>query len=100
MNQQKYRLFYFAVFLAALLNLQIFAQQTDIKTYLAQRLAGIKLKDGDKTLKKGISLDEICDLNEPVANRVFREYGAMFVGKDEIFAGFRLVNDDNKIKFF
>ena len=100
MNQQKHRFFYFAIILAVLLNLQIFAQQTDIKTYLAQRLAGIQLKDGNKTIKKGISLDEICDLNDPVANRIFREYGAMFVGKDAVFAGFRLVQDDNGIKFF
>jgi len=97
---RKYRFFYSAIVFAILLNNQIFAQQTDIKTYLAQKLAGIQLKDGNKTIKKGISLSEICDLNDPVANRVFREYGAMFVGKDDIFAGFRLINNDNKIKFF
>src|SRR5215203_6386121 len=84
----------------ALSSVQIFAQQNDIKTVLAQRLAKIQLKDGGKTIKKGISLDEICDLNDPVANRVFREYGAMFVGKDDIFAGFRLIKDDTRIKFF
>ncbi len=84
----------------ALSSVQIFAQQNDIKTVLAQRLAKIQLKDGGRTIKKGISLDEICDLNDPVANRVFREYGAMFVGKDEIFAGFRLIQGDDKIKFF
>ena len=97
---RKYRFFYSAIVFAILLNNQIFAQQTDIKTYLAQKLAGIQLKDGNKTIKKGISLSEICDLNDPVANRVFREYGAMFVGKDDVFAGFRLINNDNKIKFF
>ncbi len=88
-----------AIVFAFLLNHQIYAQ-TGIKTYLAQKLAGIHLKDGGKTIKKGISLDEICDLSDPVANRVFREYGAMFVGKDDIFAGFRLIRTDDKIKFF
>ena len=88
-----------AILLTILFNFQIFAQ-TNIKTYLAQKLAGIQLKDGNKTIKKGISLDEICDLSDPFANRVFREYGAMFVGKDDIFAGFRLINNDDQIKFF
>ncbi len=100
MYYQKTRFFYFAFFLVILLNASISAQQTDIETFLAQKLAGIQLKDGNKILKKGISLGEICDLNEPVANRVFREYGAMFVGKDDIYAGFRLINNDNQVKFF
>ena len=100
MFYQKIRIFYFAVVFVILLNGQIFAQRNDIKTVLAQKLAKIQLKDGSKTIKKGISFDEICDLNDSVANRVFKEYGAMFVGKDEIFAGFRLIKDDNKIKFF
>jgi hypothetical protein len=100
MFYQKYRFFYFAFIFLIFLNSQIFAQQKDIKTYLAQKLAEVKLKDGNKTLKNGISLNEICDLNDSVANRVFREYGAMFVGKDAIFAGFRLTNKDDKINFF
>jgi hypothetical protein len=100
MYLQNYRFFCVAFVFIILLNSQILAQQTDIKTYLAQKLAGIQLRDGNKTIKKGISLDEICDLNDPVANRVFREYGAMFVGKDDVFAGFRLINNDNGIKFF
>ena len=83
-----------------LLSGQSFGQQNDIKTVLAQKLAKIKLMDGKKTLKDGISFSEICDLNDAVANRVFREYGAMFVGKDDVFAGFRLVNEGNQIKFF
>jgi len=97
---KKYLYFYAAFVFIILLNSQSFAQQNDIKTVLAQKLAKIKLMDGKKTLKNGISLSEICDLNETVANRVFREYGAMFVGKDDVFAGFRLINEGNKIKFF
>jgi hypothetical protein len=97
---QKYRFFFIAFVFIILPGSRISAQPTDIKTYLAQRLAEYQLKDGSKTLKKGISLDEICDLNDSVANRVFREYGAMFVGKEAIFAGFRLVNNDNRIRFF
>jgi hypothetical protein len=100
MFYQKIRIFYIAVIFVILLSGQIFAQRNDIKTVLAQKLAKIQLKDGGKTIKKGISLDEICDLNDSLANRVFKEYGAMFVGKDEIFAGFRLINEDQKIKFF
>ena len=94
-----YRFTCFAVIAAFLLCCQVKAQ-TGIKTFLARKLAGIQLKDGGKTIKKGISLDEICDLSDPVANRVFRDYGAMFVGKDDIFAGFRLIRDDEKIRFF
>jgi hypothetical protein len=100
MFYQKFRFSYLVCVFTLLLHQQIFAQQNDIKTVLAQKLAGIHLKDGNKTIKKGISFDEICDLNDPVANRVFREYGAMFVGKNDIFAGFRLIKDDNQIKFF
>jgi hypothetical protein len=100
MFYQKFRILYLVLVFTILLGNQMFAQQNDIKTVLAQRLAKVHLKDGGKTLKKGISLDEICDLNDSVASRVFREYGAMFVGRDEIFAGFRLINDDNRIKFF
>ena len=96
----KIRFFFFAFVFVVLFNGSVFAQSADIETYLAQKLAGIKLMDGSKVLKNGISLDEICDLNDSVANRVFREYGAMFVGKDEVFAGFRLTNQNNKIKFF
>ncbi|HVE56646.1 MAG TPA: hypothetical protein VNB22_07450 [Pyrinomonadaceae bacterium] len=97
---KRYLYFYAAFVFIISLNGQSFAQQNDIKTVLAQKLAKIKLMDGKKTLKNGISLSEICDLNEPVANRVFREYGAMFVGKDDVFAGFRLINDGSQIKFF
>ncbi len=99
---KKYLYFYTAFIFAfiTLLNGQSLAQQNDIKTVLAQKLAGIQLKDGNKTLKKGISLSEICDLNDAVASRVFREYGAMFVGKDDVFAGFRLINEGGQIKFF
>ncbi|HEY8561454.1 MAG TPA: hypothetical protein VIL74_13850 [Pyrinomonadaceae bacterium] len=100
MFYRKIRISCFVFALAVSLNYSIAAQATDIKTHLARKLAGIQLKDGGKTIKKGISLSEICDLNEPVANRVFREYGAMFVGRDEVFAGFRLINGDDKIKFF
>ena len=93
---------FFCVVLVSVLlfNASVFAQSVDMETYLAQKLAGVQLMDGSKILKKGISLGEICDLNDPVAKRVFREYGAMFVGKDEIFAGFRLINNNNQIKFF
>lgn len=100
MYYQKKRFFYFAIIFVILFHTSVFAQQIDIETYLAQKLAGIQLKDGNKILKKGISLGEICDLNDPVSKRVFREYGAMFVGKDDVFAGFRLINNDNQIKFF
>lgn len=100
MYYPKPRFFYVALIFVLLLNVSIFAQSVNMETYLAQKLAGIQLKDGNKTLKNGISLGEICDLNDPVANRVFREYGAMFVGKDDVFAGFRLINENNKIKFF
>ena len=101
MFYQNIRFLCFAFIFALFLTSQFSAQQKDIKTVLAQKLAGIQLKDGNKTIKKGISFDEICDLNDPVANRVFREYGAMFIGRDDIFAGFRLIrDDDNKIKFF
>ncbi len=100
MDYLKPRFFYFAFLLVILLNGSVYAQSADMETYLAQKLAGIQLMDGGKVLKKGISLDEICNLNDPVAKRVFREYGAMFVGRDEVFAGFRLINENNKIKFF
>jgi hypothetical protein len=82
------------------LNSALYAQQTNIETVLARKLAGYTLKDGKRVLKEKISLYEICDLNDPVAHRVFREYGAMFVGKDDIFAGFRLINRGAQIKFF
>jgi hypothetical protein len=97
---KKYRFFFAAIVFSILLNNQIFAQEKTINTFLAQKLAAIKLKNGNKIIKDGISLGEICDLNDPVANRVFREYGAMFVGKDDVFAGWRLINEGNKIKFF
>ncbi len=99
---KKYLYFYAAFIFVFIISLngQSLAQQSEIKTVLAQKLAGIQLKDGSKTLKKGISLSEICDLNDAVANRVFREYGAMFVGKDDVFAGFRLINEGGQIKFF
>jgi hypothetical protein len=100
MHYQKIRLFFPLIAMTILLSLPVFAQGSDIETHLARKLAGIQLKDGNKTIKKGISISEICDLNDPVANRVFREYGAMFVGEDKVFAGFRLINNDGQIKFF
>jgi hypothetical protein len=88
MCHQKYAFLLLALVLTVFLTSRISAQPTDIETYLAKKLAGITLKDGNKILKEKISLFEICDLNDPVSSRVFREYGAMFVGKDDIFAGF------------
>jgi len=96
----KPRFLFVVIIFVFLLNASVFAQSVDMETYLAQKLAGVQLMDGSKVLKKGISLGEICDLNDPVAKRVFREYGAMFVGRDDIFAGFRLINNNNQIKFF
>jgi len=100
MSFKNYAVLLFAFVLTIFSNQALFAQKADIETYLAKKLAGFQLQDGTKVLKKGISLGEICDLNDPVASRVFREYGAMFVGKDDIFAGFRLINENDRIKFF
>src|SRR5689334_16263407 len=91
---QNNRYFYitFVFIFVILFNCQIFAQQNDIETVLAQKLADkpkTVLENGKRVTKNGIVLSEICDLSDPVASRVFREYGAMFVGKNNVFAEFK-----------
>jgi len=101
MRRKLTSIFFVFVFLNILIP-QISAQQTDIQTVLAQRLATEKktvLENGRREMKRGILLEEICDLSDPVANRVFREYGAMMVGKNNFFAEFKQSITGNQIKF-
>jgi hypothetical protein len=77
-------------------------QQKDIETVLAQRLATERktiLENGKRISTTGIALSEICDLENSVANRVFREYGAMFVGNSRIYADFKQAITGNQIRF-
>lgn len=82
---------------------EVFAQQqNDIETVLAQRLAVQQktvLVNGQRVSKIGVSLNEICDLSDPVSNRIFREYGAMLVGNNNFFAEFKQVITGNQIRF-
>ena len=80
----------------------VFGQTPDIQTVLAKRLALEKrtvLEDGKRVSKTGIALDEICDLSDPVAARVFKEYGAMWVGNGDTFASFKQGITGNSIRF-
>lgn len=72
------------------------AQAVTIETVLSQRLAlkeRLVIVKGKNVTKKGIALSEVCDLADPVSSRVFREYGAMWVGNNDAFAGFKQNSD-------
>ncbi|MBK8811194.1 MAG: hypothetical protein IPN69_10755 [Acidobacteria bacterium] len=78
------------------------AQSENIETVLAQRLALEKktvIENGKRISKTGIALSEICDLSDPVSARVFREYGAMWVSKADVFAAFKQGINGNSIRF-
>lgn len=96
--------FFLIVFFIGIFSLNgaVFAQSKDIETVLAQRLATERktiLDNGKRISTTGIALSEICDLENPVANRVFREYGAMFVGNSKIYADFKQAIAGNQIRF-
>ncbi len=68
------------------------AQAATLETVLAKRLAlkeRLAVVNGKTVTKKGIALSEVCDLGDPVSARVFRDYGAMWVGNNDAFAGYR-----------
>ncbi len=72
------------------------AQTPTIETVLAKRLAlrdRVAIVNGKPVTRKGIALSEICDPSDPVAARVFRDYGAMWVGNNDVFAGFKQTAD-------
>ena len=79
------------MFLVLLVLTTASARAADFQTVLAQKLAKAPktvLMNGRQVKQTGVSLTEICDTSEPVARRVFAEYGAMFVGENNVFAGF------------
>ncbi len=79
-----------------------FGQAPNIETVLAQRLALEKktvLEKGKRISKTGIALGEICDLSDPVAARVFRDYGAMWIGRSNVFAEFKQGINGDSIRF-
>jgi hypothetical protein len=74
----------------------------DFATVLAKKLAKERktvIVNGRQEKRTGISLDEICDLSDPVSKRVFREYGAMFVGDNNAFADFAQAIEGGRIRF-
>lgn len=76
--------------------LSVAAQTPTIETVLAKRLALIDRTvpvNGKEVARKGIALSEICDQSDPVSARVFRDYGAMWVGNNDVFAGFKQKSD-------
>jgi hypothetical protein len=78
------------------------ADKGDFNTVLAKRLAKVKktvIENGRQEQETGVSIGEICDLNDPVANRVYREYGAMFVGDNNVFADFSQAVTGGRIRF-
>jgi len=78
------------------------AQPADIQTVLAQKLAlqnKTVLDKGRRVTKTGIALSEICDLTDPVEERVFREYGAIWIGKNDAFAAFKQAINGDSIRF-
>ena len=66
------------------LKFSIFGQTGDFRTVVEERLAKKEvIRNGKKT--KGIRFSEVCDVdNDPVAERVFRDYGAIFIADDAI----------------
>jgi hypothetical protein len=58
---------------------QVFGQSANFRFVVEERLAKAEvIRNGKKSV--GIRLDEVCDVdNDTVAERVFRDYGAMFV---------------------
>lgn len=88
--------------LAAFAAMAAAAQPETIQTVLAQKLAlqnKTVLDNGRRVTKTGIALSEICDLNDPVEERVFREYGAIWVGNNDAFAAFKQAINGNSIRF-
>ncbi|MEP6903067.1 MAG: hypothetical protein ABJA66_15050, partial [Actinomycetota bacterium] len=80
MNLKKINVLIFIAFSLLFINLlQVYGQTANFRFVLEERLAKAEIfKNGKKTT--GIRLEEVCDVdNDSVADRVFREYGAIFV---------------------
>ena len=78
------------------------ARAADFETVLAQRLSRAPktvLVDGRQVRQTGVAIDEICDTSNPVARRVFSEYGAMFVGRADVFAGYAQALTGGSLRF-
>jgi hypothetical protein len=92
------------LFAMLIFNQQLPAQEksADFETVLAQKLANAPkniLVNDKLQLKTGISISEICDLGDSVSRRVFAEYGAMFIGENNVFAGFTQLRTGSKLRF-
>jgi hypothetical protein len=80
MNYKKITIFLFAFCCLIFINhLKAFGQTANFRFVLEERLAKAEIyKNGKKTT--GIRLDEVCPVDtDSVADRVFRDYGAMFI---------------------
>lgn len=84
----------FPVFVFFIFQSQIFGQTANFRFVVEERLAKAEVMRGNKKAV-GIRLDEVCDVdNDPVADRVFREYGAMFVAESGVRLPVKCVFDD------
>ena len=84
MNLLKNKVFFFLlIFSLLILQAQVFGQAKNFRFVVEERLARTPVMKGSK-MSVGIRLEEVCDVdNDKVADRVFREYGAIFVvGKE------------------
>jgi hypothetical protein len=63
---------------------QVFGQSANFRYVVEERFAKTPVvRNGKKTV--GIKLEEVCDIDgDTVADRVFREYGAVFVARDGV----------------
>ncbi len=64
-------------------------QPVDFKQHVSEKLAKMQkiiTKNGKQTVVTGVKLSEVCDIeNDPLAERVFADYGAIFVSSDVLF---------------
>jgi hypothetical protein len=80
---------------------QIFGQTANFRYVVEERLAKAEvIRNGKKST--GIRLDEVCDIdNDTVAERVFRDYGAMFVARDGVRLPVKCVfSDESEVEMY
>ncbi len=80
MNFKKIRAFILCMVSLLLINqIQVFGQTANFRFVLEERLAKAEIYRNNKKTT-GIRLEEVCDVdNDVVAERVFRDYGAIFI---------------------
>ncbi len=102
MNLKKINILIFSSVVFLLINqIQVFGQTANFRFVLEERLAKAEIyRNGKKTT--GIRLDEVCAVDaDPVSERVFREYGAIFVAGNGVRFPVKCVfADDSEVRSY